>query len=266
MRTIAIVQARMQSTRLPGKVLEHIAGKAMVHHVVDRVLGAESVDEAVVATTTDSDDDVLYQYCVAHGIACYRGSVSDVIDRYCQAAREHQADDIVRVTADCPLLDPDVVEKVVRVFHAGHWDYVSNVLEPTYPDGLDVEAFSFSLLEQLWREVEMPSEREHVTLHVRLHPEKWRQANVRHTENLGQLRWTVDHPQDLEFVRLVYQYLQSERFGLSEVMELVRSLPELAQLNESIARDLSALEAMREDGLMPFWEQSRQYWSTKDSE
>jgi spore coat polysaccharide biosynthesis protein SpsF (cytidylyltransferase family) len=165
MRTVAIIQARMGSTRLPGKVLMDLAGEPMLVRVVNRVRRAERLDEVVVATTASPSDDPIFEGCRQRGWAVERGSEKDVLDRYYRAARAHHADVVVRITADCPFVDAGLIDQVVGAFLGGGYDYVSNVLEPrTYPRGLDVEVFRFSALEKAWQEDRDPSWREHVTL------------------------------------------------------------------------------------------------------
>jgi len=231
---VAIVQARMSSTRLPGKVLADIAGHPMLWHVVQRLRRARLVHQIVVATSDNPADDSIAQFCQQEAIGCWRGSETDVLDRYYQAARAHSADTVVRVTADCPLIDPAVVDRVVQRFLDGGCDYVSNTLGYTYPDGLDAEAFSYSALEQAWREASKHSEREHVTPFLR--GGRFRTASVLNEQLLpGSLRWTVDEPSDLEFVRQVFAALAGEEnFGMSDVLSYLGANSAAQNLNSSI--------------------------------
>src|SRR5215470_15506655 len=164
---VAIIQARMGSTRLPGKVLLDIAGQPMLGRVISRVCRAKTIEQIVVATSTAAADDAVSAFCAERGIVCFRGSETDVLDRYYQAARLVQAKTIVRITADCPLLDPEVIDLTVSRFLEGGWDYISNVNPPTFPDGLDTEVFSFAALERAWREATSVTHREHVTPYLR---------------------------------------------------------------------------------------------------
>jgi glutamate-1-semialdehyde 2,1-aminomutase/spore coat polysaccharide biosynthesis protein SpsF len=226
-RVVAIVQARMGSTRLPGKVLADVAGQPMLARVVERVARAASVDQVVVATTVEPADDAIAAYCAAHGVACFRGSEADVLDRYYQTARDAGADVVVRITADCPLVDSTVIDRVVGALLDGAHDYSSNTLRYTYPDGLDAEAFTFAALEQAWRQSSKLSEREHVTPYLRLSG-RFRTCNVEHTADLSAQRWTVDEPGDLEFVRAVYAAFGAERtLGLEDVVALLAREPHL---------------------------------------
>ena len=222
MKTLIIIQARLGSTRLPGKVLADICGQPMLARVVERVRLARTAQQVVVATTSAAHDDELARFCAAHGIECFRGDENDVLDRYFQAAKKFEATTVVRITADCPLIDPQVIDRVTEIFQQGGVDYASNTLETTYPDGLDTEVFSFAALEQAWREATKTSEREHVTPYLR-NSGKFRVRNV--ANDLGvsfaDHRWTVDEPSDLEFVRAIYRNLNGHAFGMCDVLALL---------------------------------------------
>ncbi len=238
-RVVAVVQARMGSTRLPGKVLMDVGGRAMLGRVLDRASRAPSLDVVVVATTGSEADDPICDWCAAEGYGFHRGSETDVLDRYYQAAKAQGADVVVRITADCPLLDPSVVDKVVRVYLDGGLDYVSNTLRYTYPDGLDTEVFSFEALERAWKEARQPAEREHVTPFLK-DAGRFRIRNVESPEDLSarDLRWTVDDPGDLEFVRAVYGRLgRGDGFGMEDVLALLAKEPALEELNMGTVRN-----------------------------
>lgn len=205
---VAIVQARMGSRRLPRKTLALIQGKPMIGCVLERLQRAKTLDQIMVATSDRPMDDDLEVWLKRKGVTYFRGSESDVLDRYYQAARSVSAQTIVRITADCPLIMPDVIDRVVRDFQAGRADYVSNTQPPTYPDGLDTEVFSFSALERAWKEARSPDEREHVTLYLyRSGLFKTRNILAEHEENGSHLKWSVDHPEDLRLVRRIYRKL-----------------------------------------------------------
>jgi len=247
-KVVAIIQARMSSTRLPGKVLADVCGQPLLHHVVCRARCARTPDQVVVATSDRPADDAVVRFCEMSSVPCFRGSEEDVLDRYYQAARHFQAETVVRLTADCPLLDPDVVDRVVRAFGEGDRDYVSNTLDRTYPDGLDVEVFSFTALARAWREARLPSEREHVTPYIWKHPELFRLGNVKQEEDLSDLRWTVDEPRDLAFVRAVYRWLGPRSdFGMKEVLALLREHPELGRINAGIERNEGYRRSLERD-------------------
>jgi spore coat polysaccharide biosynthesis protein SpsF (cytidylyltransferase family) len=242
LRLLAVVQARLGSTRLPGKALLDLAGRPMLAHVLARAAAVPGVDETVLATTTSAEDDALADLAGAAGVACVRGSVDDVLDRVHAALRVHPADGVVRLTGDCPLLDPVVSGRVVGEFRrrAGEADYVSNVHPPSYPDGLDTEVVGAAALEAAWREARRPSDREHVTPFLWRQPDRFRLANVAHAADLSGLRWTVDNARDLKFARAVYEALSptgERRFGMAEILDLLGTRPDLSALNVGTRRN-----------------------------
>jgi glutamate-1-semialdehyde aminotransferase/spore coat polysaccharide biosynthesis protein SpsF (cytidylyltransferase family) len=229
----------MGSSRFPGKTLADLAGRPMLSRVVERVSQSHAIDKVVVATSVAAKDDPIAELCAKEGVPCFRGSEDDVLDRFYGAAKEHGADVVVRITADCPLIDAAVIDRVVERFHGGDCDYASNVLHYTYPDGLDTEVFSMSALAEAWREAKKPSEREHVTPYLR-----WGAFRVINVESEiplpgGHQRWTVDHREDLEFVRGVYAAFQGRAdFRYHEVLELLKERPELASMQtETISNE-----------------------------
>lgn len=232
---VAIVQARMGSSRLPGKSLAEIVNRPMLWHVIERVKRATLVDRVVVATSTSAADDAIDELCRENGVACYRGSENDVLDRFYLAARQEKASQIVRITGDCPMIDPEVIDRVVRRFQRGDLDYASNAMVRSYPDGLDTEVFSFQALERAWHEATKTSEREHVTPYLR--SGKFRTANVEgdSAAMYQRYRWTVDEEQDLEFTRAVYHALrEKQHFVMKDVLDLVETSPQLQTLNSEI--------------------------------
>lgn len=236
LRVVAVVQARMGSTRLPGKVLADLAGRSALARVVERLGRARRVERVVVATTTRDEDDAVAAACAGLGVACVRGSAHDVLDRYRAAAAAHDAAHLARITADCPLLDPAVVDAVVDAYAASGADYASNLEPPTFPHGCDVEVLSRAALERAWREAASPDHREHVTLYVRDHPARFRCVNVAAPVDRAALRWTVDEPRDLNFARAVYERLGDAPFGMEAVLALLAAEPALATLNAGIPR------------------------------
>ncbi|MBI5482351.1 MAG: glycosyltransferase family protein [Deltaproteobacteria bacterium] len=236
MRVVAIVQARMGSSRLPGKVLLPVGQRVMLEQVLHQLSRARLVDAAVVATSVDLADDPIAQWATAHRVTCCRGSLTDVLDRFRQAAAEVDADAVVRVTADCPLLDPEVVDCVVAAYRAAHpaVDYASNVLERTYPRGLDTEVFSRAALEQAARAASRPHEREHVTPYLYENPTSFRLLSVRNEVNLSRYRLTVDTPEDLALVRAVLSRVGGEVTRWQDVVELLAREPALVDLNRRV--------------------------------
>jgi glutamate-1-semialdehyde-2,1-aminomutase len=236
---VAIVQARMGSRRLPGKVLADIAGEAMLGRVVARTWCARTVNRVVVATSDTAADDAVEAFCGQKNYAVFRGSEADVLDRYYRAAKVFNAEVIVRVTADCPLLDPEVIDRVVAAYLAGDCDYASNTLVCTYPDGLDAEVFSATALESAWYTARRETDREHVTPYLRSSG-RFRLRNVECElgRSLHHLRWTVDEPGDLEFVRAIYARLGANAdFSWREVLSLLDAEPSLTELNGAWVRN-----------------------------
>ena len=230
MTTRAVVQARTTSTRLPGKVLADVGGEPLLWLLLQRLACASSVDEIVVATSADSTDDAIETLCEEHGVAVHRGPLDDVLARYVGAIAGFNGT-VVRITADCPLIDPTLVDAVVRLLQAEPGTtYASNIEPRTFPDGLDVEAFPAAVLRDAEKESTAPDLREHVTLGLR-EREGPRPAAIVHEPPLGHLRWTVDDAADLEFVRAVVHRLGARRYaaGLDEILAAVRRRPSLAE-------------------------------------
>jgi spore coat polysaccharide biosynthesis protein SpsF len=247
LNAVAIVQARMGSSRLPGKVLADVGGRTMLERVVARARAARRLTRVVVATSVAPEDDRVQALCRRLGIDVFRGSALDVLDRFAGAASRFGADPIVRLTADCPLLDPGVVDAVVARYQDGGVDYAANINPPTFPDGLDTEVFSAEALARAARDAHRPSEREHVTLYIRSHPESFRIANVRGSRDLSGLRWTVDEPEDLEFVRAVYAALGDAEFGMEDVVRLLEERPGLGAVNARFERDEGLRRSLRSE-------------------
>ena len=212
MKVIAIVQARMGSTRLPGKMTKEILGKPIVEYVFDRVRPSKRLTEIWLATTTDTSDDVLAEWAKNHGVKCYRGSMNDVLDRYYQTAKLAEADVVVRITGDCPLADCQVIDCVINEYLTEYpkFDYVCNTQPPTFPDGLDTEVVSFVALEKAWQEARLSSEREHVTPYIWKHPEIFKIKNIFNDVDLSGLRWTLDTEEDFAFILLIIERIAAE--------------------------------------------------------
>lgn len=253
-RVIAIIQGRMSSSRLPGKILAEIASQPMLQRVFLRTSRAANVTETIFATTTDPSDDPVAEYCDFSGIPFTRGSLFDVLDRYYQTAARAKADVVVRVTADCPVIDPALIDDVVNTLLNGEYDFAANRLPPpferTYPIGLDVEVCTFAALKKAWKESTETFHREHVmpyfyegveltTVNRRLQtgvsPRGFRVALLNHTTDFGDYRWTVDTPEDLEFIRQVYSRFGGRGdFSWKDVLALVHNEPELMQINANV--------------------------------
>ena len=236
MTTLIIVQARMSSTRLPGKVLLPLAGEPMLTRLIERLRRVQRADGIVVATTTNASDDPIAALCAQLGVPCHRGSEHDVLSRSADAARLHGADVVVRITSDCPLIDPALIDQVIAVYEEGESDYVSNMLPPTWPYGMAVEVFSAAALAQAHAEATQAAEREHVTPFIYWHPERYRLRNVASPVDLSHHRWTVDTPEDYELVRRLFDSLVPAHpaFTQADVLALRDTHPDWVANNQHI--------------------------------
>ena len=240
-RTLAIVQARTTSSRLPGKVLKPLAGAPMILRQMERVSRASSFDEIVVATSLDPSDDELVALLEDQGITCVRGPLDDVLGRFLTVIETRTCDVVVRLTADCPLISATVIDLVVERFHEGAADYVSNTMNPTFPDGLDVEVMSAEVLCEVGSEATNRHEREHVTLGIYRHPERFTIENVSDPEDRdnSNLRWTVDTFEDFTFVAEIYSRLYPAQFEYDDVLELLAQQPELSRTDADAPRNVA---------------------------
>lgn len=240
---VAVIQARMGSKRLPGKVLLDLKGKPDLWHVVNRVSRAKNIDKIVVATTTLQEDLLIEDLCRKEHINVFRGSVDNVLDRFYRtiSAFVEQGDNIefiVRITADCPLIDPRIIDAVIDRMKEGNYDYVSNVIPPTYPDGLDVEVFTFRALKEAQEHARLPSEREHVTPYI-INNQSLNKSNISYTSDLSSLRWTLDEPEDYELIRQIFDHLYetNPHFTMTDILHLLNSHPELQEINNKFQRN-----------------------------
>ena len=236
MKTIIIVQARMTSTRLPGKVLLPLAGEPMLVRLLERLRRVQLADGIVIATTTNASDDPIAALCAQQGVPCHRGSELDVLSRYADAARLHAADVVVRITSDCPLIDPALIDQLIAVYEEGDSDYVSNMLPPTWPYGMAVEVFSATALAQAHAEATQDAEREHVTPFIYWHPQRYRLRNVASPVALSHHRWTVDTPEDYELVRRLFDHLlpTNPHFTQADVLALLDAHPDWIAINQHV--------------------------------
>jgi len=231
---IAIVQARMASTRLPGKSLALLAGAPLIAHACARAAAAQSIDKVVLATTIDPSDDPLVNWAAGAGVTCVRGPVDDVLGRYALAARSvPSADAVLRVTADDPFKDPDVIDATVDLFRRESLDFTYNNKPPSFPEGLDSEVFTVAALREADRVATDPYEREHMTQHFYRNPARFRQANFAYARDISHLRWTIDTPADLAMARAVYDALgaSGKVFRMAEILDLIECRPEIARIN-----------------------------------
>jgi spore coat polysaccharide biosynthesis protein SpsF len=234
-RTVAIIQARMGSTRLPGKVLKPLAGKPMLERVVERMRRAPGVDEVVVATSDLAEEEPILALCRSNGTPVTRGSANDVLSRYALAAREHRADIVVRITSDCPLISPQVVGRVLEAFRAGACEYASNCHRRTFPRGLDTEIFPATALAATDSEAVDPAEREHVTPFIWRRPERFRLRDVVDAVDRSALRWTVDTPDDFVLVERLYSALAAQpAFDYDDILGVLARHPEWSEINRHV--------------------------------
>lgn len=235
-RTVAIVQARTGSTRLPGKVMKPLLGEPVLAHVLRRVGRATAIDEAVIATTELPSDDPIVELAEGEGWPVVRGSELDLLDRYLRAARAHAAERVVRITSDCPMIDPGLIDAVIATLEREGADYASNTLPPrrTYPRGLDVEAMTMESLERAGREDHDPASREHATPYLWRHPDLFRHARVDHEVDLSHHRWTVDTPEDYALLTRIFEHFGRDDFTWLEALEAVEANPAWSELNRHI--------------------------------
>jgi spore coat polysaccharide biosynthesis protein SpsF (cytidylyltransferase family) len=235
MNTVAIIQARMGSSRLPGKVLMDLEGGTVLARVVRRLERSRQISNVVVATTCEAADSAIVTECERLQISCFRGSEQDVLDRYYRAAHENAADTVVRVTSDCPLIDPQLVDETVDVFRDKHADYGSNVFPRNYPRGLDTEVFTVVALDRAWSESREPYQREHVTPYLYEHPQIFRQASKSGDMDYSHYRWTLDTREDLDLLHAIYRHFDGcDAFSWREVVDLMEREPRLAELNSRV--------------------------------
>jgi spore coat polysaccharide biosynthesis protein SpsF len=237
LKVVAIVQARMGSTRLPGKVLKDLAGETMLARVVERLRGTRLVNEVLIATTDRPADDAIVTECRKCSVAVSRGDQDDVLDRYFRAAQLKKADVVVRVTSDCPLIDPEITDKTIAAFLEVRPDYASNVMVRTYPRGLDTEVMSFDTLARAWQRASKAYEREHVTPYIYEHSEEFKLLSVTGDLDYSGYRWTVDTPEDMEFVQAIYGRFQGHTlFNWRDVLALLDREPEIVNLNQHVSQ------------------------------
>lgn len=245
---VAIIQARMGSTRLPGKVLADLGELPLLAHVISRAQRISGIDRVIVATTTDNNQPIV-DVASKCGASTFTGNEDDVLDRYYRAALHYDASVVMRITADCPFLDPEISRRVLARFHEGGVDYAANNHPPTYPNGLDTEVFSLAALEQAWREADLLSEREHVTPYIWKNPALFRLANVGHDIDLSDKRWTVDDPKDLDFARAVLGHLSKDEQwpDLGAILEALSRHPELENINAGTVRNEGYAKSLEMD-------------------
>ncbi|OEH85483.1 hypothetical protein BHU72_05195 [Desulfuribacillus stibiiarsenatis] len=249
---LCIVQARMGSTRLSGKIMMKLGDRPSIYHTYNRISKSKLIDNIVIATTTNSSDDILYEYCKEQSIPCFRGSENDVLDRYYSCAKENNAqnsDAIIRITGDCPLIDPIVVDEIIGFHEESKVDYISNTIVPTFPDGLDVEVLSFESLEYAWFHSKLASEREHVTPFIKKNTSLFKVNNYLNKCDWSHYRWTLDEIEDYRMLSCIFEHLykENEILKTEKIIEFLEHNPQIARINSSIGRDEGYQKSLKKD-------------------
>lgn len=251
MKVVAILQARCNSSRLPNKILKPILGKPMIQWQIERLAQCTNIDDLIIATSVEDSDLPLVQLGNKLDVSVHRGSLNNVLERFYQVAIQTEPDLIVRLTGDCPLIDPSIVDKVIHFMKEGDFDYVSNSIEPSFPDGLDVEVFSFDTLKELYENANLSSEKEHVTLFVANNKDKFKIGVYKNSIDLSHHRWTVDEPSDFKLVSAIFEGLVDlkNEFGMSDILNFLENEPHLNDLNSDIQRNEGLLKSLDKDSL-----------------
>lgn len=246
----AIIEARMGSTRLPGKTLLPIAGKPAIQLLIERLKITKKIDEIILATTIKAEDDAIEKFCKENQIICYRGSSDDVLGRVYNAAKQYKTDIVVEVTGDCPLLDPWLIDECIDIFLKSDYDYLSNFLVQSYPPGIDVQIFSLRILEEINRLAKSDKFREHVTLYILKHPEKYRMHNVTAPPELCYPDWHIelDEQKDYELIKKIYEalYFNNPRFTTMDIINILKANPDWLKINADVKR---VWENVREEAI-----------------
>ena len=247
--TCCIIQARMGSTRLPGKAMLNVEDqKPVLYFVIKQIQECKLIDKIIVATTTNEEDNQIANYSKNLGIDFFRGSPENVLDRHYQCAKEYSISTIVRIPSDKPLIDPEIVDSVINSFKNNSCDYITNFLpNPTFPSGTEVEVFSMNGLERVWKKAKLPSEREHVTNYFSNHEDEFEIAHIENSKNLSYLRFAVDRMEDLELVRLIVSKIKKRPILMKDVVELFNKEPELSKINKNVSRNEGDIKSLKED-------------------
>ena len=243
-----IIQARMGSSRLTGKVLMSLDGKnSVLYYTVNQLKHSKLIDRIIIATTTLHEDDKIIEIANEMNVQTFRGSTTDLLDRYYKCAKEFSLTNIVRITSDNPLIDPTLVDQAIEKFSEGSFDYVTNFIPRTFPQGTETEVFSSIALEKAWKEAKKPSEREHVTPYFYNNPNKFKILKIKHPDNLSKLRWTVDQEPDLELVRAIISKIKKRPILMKDIISLLENEPELVNINKDYVMNEGYLKSIKED-------------------
>ena len=243
-----IIQARMGSTRLPGKVMKKLDGKhTVLYYVLQQIENSRLVDKVVIATTTLKEDDAIVNFAKEMDVDYFRGDSQDVLDRYYQCARQYSFPVVVRITSDAPLVDPEITDQVIKEFVDSEYDYVCNTQPRTFPQGTETEVFSFSALEKIWSKAKLPSEREHVTPYFYTHPEEFDIFNVKNSQDTSHLRWCIDKENDLQVVKTLVQNISKRPILSGDIIEFIRDKPEILEKNRDNTINEGYFKSLEED-------------------
>lgn len=246
---LAIIQARMGSTRLPGKVMKEVLGKPLIGYLLERLQHSKLIDKIIVATSVDPINDVLCDYVQNQGFEVFRGPEDDVLKRYYLAASQYHPQAVVRITADCPLIDPQICDRVADIYRKEKVDFVHTGL--TFSEGVDCEIFSFKALEEAWRDAYLPSEREHAALYLHNHPELFKKITLENESDDHKYRFTIDEDEDLQVVKAIIEALYRESpnvFGVNSIKDFLDSHPGIFQLNAHVLRNEGLTKSLKQDG------------------
>lgn len=246
-----IIQARTDSTRLPNKVLKKIESVPMVAHIINRVKKSKNIKQIILATTSKKSDEVLLEIAEKLKIIGFAGDEDDVLGRFFNAATLFSADPIIRITGDCPLIDPGLLDDMIEIFLKNDYDYVSNTIERTFPDGLDIEIFSYNVLKKVHQETKWSSEREHVTPYIIKNMDLFNVYNYKNKENLSKLRWCVDEEKDLLMIKHIFQEMRPELyFSTEDIIELVSKNPKISKINNEFKTNEGYKKSLKNDKLV----------------
>ena len=243
-----IIQARMGSSRLPGKVMEKLdQNNTVLSYVIKQLKHSKFLDDIIVATTSLNRDKVIVDFLKREGIKYFCGDEENVLDRYYQCAKKFSVSEIVRIPSDKPLIDPDIVDKCIQIFLSKKYDYVTTFLEPSFPYGTEVEIFSFDALEKTWKNAKLPSEHENVTPYIYNNKDKFQIYNVKNSIDLSHLRWVVDRAEDLELVRQLVSKIDKDPILMQDILEVFKSDPKLAEINSNVRHDEGYQKSLKKD-------------------
>ena len=244
----AIIQARMGSSRLPGKVMKIIDNeKSMLKYVLDQVKNAKNIKKIIVATTNLHEDNVIEEFVKSQNVSYFRGNPEDVLNRYYNCSNKFNLKSIVRITGDCPLIDPQIMDKVIEKYISGNYDYVSNNNPRSYPYGMDLEVFSFKVLESVFKNANLPSEREHVTPYIYNNPKKFKIGKIKNDEDYSRIRLTVDRELDFKLIQKIVSKINKRPILLEDIMNLYKNEKEIFEINQEYTTDEGYLKSLKED-------------------